>query len=109
MEEITSQEQLDAALEQSNEQPVFLFKHSTACPISAGANDRVRQYVQADDAAPVYLVKVIESRPVSNAVAERLGVAHKSPQVILVRNGEAQWDASHHGVRAERMAEALGL
>jgi bacillithiol system protein YtxJ len=55
----------------------------------------------------VYVVKVIEARPVSNAVAERLNVQHQSPQIILVRGGAAVWSASHFNITAESMNEAL--
>ena len=101
---------LDACLSASKETPAFIFKHSTACPISSEAYRHVAAY--ADSAAPdepgVYLVKVIEERPVSNKIAEVLGVAHKSPQLILVKGGACVWTASHHGIREERIREAIG-
>lgn len=40
------------------------------------------------------LVKVIESRPVSNQIAEDLGVKHESPQVIYVKDKAKYWTAS---------------
>jgi bacillithiol system protein YtxJ len=53
------------------------------------------------------MVKVIENRGVSNAVAERLGVEHQSPQMILVKDGQALWSASHHGIHAEKLREGI--
>lgn len=103
-------EALDACLSASSQAPVFIFKHSTACPISAAAYREVAEYVAAAaaDDPPVYLVKVIEERPVSNQIAEVLGVPHKSPQIVLVRDGQCIWTASHHGIRKERLREAIG-
>jgi bacillithiol system protein YtxJ len=40
-------------------------------------------------------------------VAETTGVHHHSPQVILLRDGEAVWDTSHGRITAEAMAAAL--
>jgi bacillithiol system protein YtxJ len=106
MQEIIDESGLDAALEASNSDPIFLFKHSTACPISAAAYQEVKRAAKDEVTPPLYLVLVIESRIVSNAIAKRLGVIHKSPQLILVDRGEAKWDVSHYEIKAERIAEA---
>lgn len=109
MKEIQTADELAAALEASNSEPVFLFKHSTTCPISAGAFRRVGDYLDkaGDDAATIYLVKVIESRPVSNQIAADVGVEHQSPQMILVREGRACWDASHGAIGGRAIEGAL--
>ena len=57
----------------------------------------------ADGAPEVRMVKVIESRPVSNAIAEALGVEHKSPQLILVRERKALWSTSHFDISAKNI------
>ena len=56
--------------------------------------------------APVHEVVVQRQRPVSNAMAERLGVRHESPQVFVVARGAVAWHSSHNGVRAPRIAAA---
>lgn len=109
MEELQSEEDLARVMEASRERPVFLFKHSTACPISAAACREVESYRDAtgDAGRPdIYMVKVIESRPISNQIAEDLGVPHRSPQLILVKNGQAVWNGSHHGINRTTIAEA---
>ena len=109
MKDLAGQQDWQACLDVSHERPVFVFKHSTACPISGAAHSRVVEYdaQNAGNGPDIYLVKVIESRPVSNAIAEVLGVRHQSPQIILVKNRAAVWSASHHGVRGDRMHEAF--
>lgn len=109
MKELKTQEDWEACLETSGERPVFVFKHSTACPISGAAYSRVTEYANKTNGQgpDIFIVKVIEARPVSNQIAEDLGVAHKSPQIILVKDKAAVWSASHHGVRGERMQEAF--
>lgn len=110
MRELKSATDLEAALSASEEQPVLLFKHSTACPVSGSAYQRVQSYINdaGEKAPPVYMVKVIEARPVSNEIAQRLAVTHQSPQMLLVQNRQAVWNASHGGIDGRSIGEALG-
>ena len=111
MKEMMSLEDWDACLSASDDKPVLVFKHSTRCPISTAAHTCVTKYEQdAPEVAPeVRMVKVIESRPVSNAIAEALDVAHQSPQLILLRGRKALWSASHYDISAENIARALDI
>lgn len=107
MNELTTQEHWQEAREASHERPVFIFKHSTACPISAGALQQVEAYKAAHPDAPEFvMVKVIESRTVSNTIAQDLGVEHRSPQLILLKDGECVWTHSHHGINEDNIAAA---
>ncbi|MBI4559561.1 MAG: bacillithiol system redox-active protein YtxJ [Candidatus Hydrogenedentes bacterium] len=109
MKQLNSVEQFEAALVDSDAQRVFVFKHSTACPVSAVAYEQVQRYETAasSDSPPVYLVKVIEARPVSNEIAKRLAVTHQSPQLILVKGRKAVWSATHFGIQQRAIEEAL--
>jgi bacillithiol system protein YtxJ len=104
--ELTEPGALDQVLAESEQKPVFFFKHSTRCPISSAAYQRVADYLAEGNAGKVYLVKVIEARPLSNAIAERLNVKHESPQVILVHRGKAVWHASHGDIDAPALRTA---
>ena len=84
-----------------------LFKHSTACPISARALGEVQSFLAGHPEAPVYLARAIEERAVSQSIARRTGIAHQSPQIIVLRNGEPIWNASHFAVTADAIAEHL--
>ncbi len=53
-------------------------------------------------------MRVIEERPVSLALAERVGLQHQSPQAMLVRDGSAVWNASHHDITAAALQNAAG-
>ncbi len=103
LREIASESDWHEVVDKSKEAPVFVFKHSTACPISAGAHRQVTQY---DGEHDVVMVKVIESRPLSNKVAEVTGIPHASPQVILLKDGQPAWNTSHGKITAEAMKEA---
>ena len=87
---------LDAITEQSFSKPQVLFKHSTRCSISTMAMNRLLRledafYQQAD----FYYLDLIAHRDVSAAIAERYHVHHESPQVIVLKQGDATYDASH--------------
>ena len=112
MKEITSIDELNECLEGTSERPVFIFKHSTRCPISAGANSQVAKFIESknDENGGVlefYLLKVVESRAVSNALAEQLGVAHQSPQLILIDKGRSIWNTSHNNINAGNIEKAI--
>ena len=109
MTELTSLDAWEACREASKAHPLLVFKHSTACPISADAYRNVETYMKAagESSPPIYLVKVIESRPVSNQIADQLKVQHKSPQLILLKDGSAIWLSSHYGINVEAIREAL--
>jgi bacillithiol system protein YtxJ len=107
---LTSVDQWEQAVQGTSERPLLVFKHSTSCPISAGAHDEYVKYV-GDAKAPdvdFAIVHVIEERPVSNAIAEALGVQHKSPQAILVKDGQPVWDESHWNITYDFLSQKLG-
>jgi len=92
--------QLDALVEQSRQQPVWIFKHSLTCSISSRAWSEFRSFVatRPEHEAVFTLVEVQTARAVSNAVAERTGIRHESPQAILLRNAAAAFHASHSSI-----------
>jgi len=97
---LTDLAQLDAIDAASAERPILIFKHSTRCNISSAALSRLeRAWTAADDAQHVtYHLDLLRHRDVSNAIAERYGVEHASPQVLVIRNGKCVYDESHFGI-----------
>lgn len=102
--EITSIPEWQNVLQQSKEKPVLVFKHSTTCPVSAAAYKEFTSFATEVDA---YLVKVIESRPVSKEIESDLSIQHKSPQILLVSNGESVWNASHWNITEKNIEKAI--
>jgi bacillithiol system protein YtxJ len=84
----------------------FIFKHSNRCMISARA-ERTVASVEDGLELPIYQVIVHDERELSQAIAETYGIAHQSPQLILVSGGKAVWNESHHGITAEAIDEAV--
>lgn len=110
VQQFTSIEQWDQALKGSSERPLLVFKHSTSCPVSAGAHEEFSHFVEDRKAEEVdyAIVHVIEDRPVSNAIAEQLGIKHASPQAILVKDGQPVWNTSHWHITYSFLSEKLG-
>ena len=104
MKELTTVSEWNDVLEQSKEGPLLVLKHSTTCPISAAAYS---QFETVTTDAPKYFLKVSESRPVSNEIESNLGVAHASPQLFLLKDGEAVWQATHHSIQGTAIERAV--
>ncbi|MTI41787.1 bacillithiol system redox-active protein YtxJ, partial [Fulvivirga lutimaris] len=104
--ELTSLEQLETAVNESKEQPVVIFKHSTRCNISSMAFDRLqRSWDNGENVKPYYL-DLIKYRDISNQIVDRFGVMHQSPQVIVLKNGHSVYDTSHMGISYRAVIDA---
>ena len=99
---ITETTSLDEMAERSKERPVVLFKHSLSCPISARAYEQMAEFP-----GEVSLVEVQRAPELSREIERRLGIAHESPQVIVMRNGQVVWSASHFDITADAVGEAV--
>ena len=108
LKELHTIEELDQALSASANQPVLLFKHSLSCPISSKAFAEFESYLQKADPRISYnLITVQTAQNVSNEAASRLRIDHESPQAILVRDGRGVWNASHFGITASSIDQAI--
>ena len=100
--EIDDRSVLESLLTDSKQKPVIVFKHSNACSISSRAY-REMEKVEAD----VNILVVQSAREVSRELANLTGVRHETPQVIVLRDGKAVWNASHFDVQAGAVVEAV--
>ena len=53
------------------------------------------------------MVRVIEERPVSLALSDRVGVRHQSPQALLIHGGQALWNDSHGAITVDALKAAV--
>lgn len=109
VKQLNSVAEWSRVLELSDKQPVFVFKHSTRCPVSADAYDQYGVYLNrsADEDVAHFLVLVVEARPVSNAIAESLALKHESPQAILIHQRKPVWHTSHWRITESSLRENL--
>jgi thioredoxin 1 len=100
--------ELEAAIAESRERPVLLFKHSRTCGVSHGALDELQAHVARNAGTAAYKMITVQShRGISDEAAARLGVRHETPQAILLRDGRPVWKASHFSITADQLAKVL--
>jgi bacillithiol system protein YtxJ len=99
---ITDTRSFEEMADRSGERPIVIFKHSLTCPISADAYEQMAKFE-----GEVVLVEVQRARALSTEIEGRLGVVHESPQVIVLRNGQVVWNASHFRITADAVAAAV--
>jgi bacillithiol system protein YtxJ len=84
-----------------------IFKHSTQCSRSAAAWEEFQSFIADHPNTPCGTVLVIEDRPLSDALEDRFGIRHESPQAIVVSKGSPVWFANHFKVTARALEEAV--
>ena len=99
---VTDAESIKELLTRSKKHPVVIFKHSMSCPISSSVYSEMTRYH-----GDVTLVEVQRARELSREIEKTTGVRHETPQVLVLRNGKAVWNASHWNVTADGVAEAV--
>ena len=105
---VTSVDQLQEVLESAKEKPVLLFKHSTRCSISSMALSSFESdWSSENELCDLYFVDLLRHRDVSNAIASETGVAHQSPQAILIDGSEVVYHASHSSISVRAIEKLL--
>src|ERR1044071_3771914 len=93
---------LESVITDSKQKPVIVFKHSNACSISSRA---YREMEKLD--GRVNILEVQSAREISRELANLTGIRHETPQVIVLRDGKAVWNASHFDVTAAGVMKAV--
>lgn len=70
------------------------------------AKMRLEENWDLDD-LDIYYLDLKKYRNVSDAIAEKLSVHHESPQILLIRNKECIYDASHFDISVNELKESL--
>lgn len=105
---LETETELLAAIERSKEKTVVLFKHSVTCGISARAEYMLKDgWNFSEDDFEFYYLDLLKFRNISNRIATDLSVQHQSPQIIIVKDGKAIYDMSHHRISAASLRSAL--
>lgn len=104
---LTEASQLESIKNESAQQPVLIFKHSTTCSISRTALDRLeRNWNEAEmKALKPYYLDLLSYRAISNQVAADFDVEHQSPQVLIIENGKSIYNNSHFGIEYKALKQ----
>jgi bacillithiol system protein YtxJ len=105
IEPVEDQERLRELLKAET---VIVYKHSTRCSISRRTMAQMQEFAEQRPDVPVAMVDVVAQRELSDLIARELKVRHKSPQAIVVKDGEAVWETSHFSIKAKVLADRLG-
>lgn len=100
---LTDLGQLNEIINSSNKKPVVIFKHSTRCIVSRTVLKQFENEFDLDDKVDTYFLDLLEHRDISNEIANRFGVVHQSPQLLLIKDGKSVYDVSHSDIDAEEL------
>lgn len=96
--------QLDEIEEESKSKPVAIFKHSTRCGISRMVlRNFEKAYNLKDEDLKLYFLDLLAHRDISDEVGHKFQVLHQSPQLIVIKNGNAVAHESHHSIQASNL------
>ena len=105
---VSTRQQVDDIAARSETLPCLILKHSTTCSISAMAKYRLEDdWPFGTDELEAYYLDLLSHRDVSAYIAEKFSVHHESPQILLIRNGDCFFDASHFDITIPEIREAL--
>jgi bacillithiol system protein YtxJ len=102
---ITDLGQLNEIITVSNDKLVVIFKHSTRCIISKSALKQFENEFDCHDKVVPYFLDLLEHRNISNEISNRFDVVHQSPQLILIKEGKAVYNASHESIDALKLEQ----
>lgn len=105
---LTELQQLDEIENESEKKTVAIFKHSTTCGISRMVLKNFESEFRTgkeEDNLRLYFLDLREYREVSNEIAERFGVQHESPQLIVLKDRDVVHHSSHHSIDAQKVKE----
>ena len=102
---LTDLGQLNEIINKSTETPVAIFKHSTRCSVSRMALKQFESEFNLTSKVTPYFLDLLEHRDISNEIVIRFGVVHQSPQLILIKDGKAIYNASHSDIAAAELKQ----
>lgn len=90
---------LKTLVQDSFENPQFIFKHSYRCIISRTVLSRFESKSRnLENIGNFYLVDVILNRDLSREIAEKFQVRHESPQLLIINEGKCSQHSSHSDI-----------
>ena len=100
--------QLQFIDEKSKTKTQVIFKHSTRCGISRMVmNQFVDMYSLTEKDLDLYYLDLLNYRAVSDEVGVKYMVMHESPQILVIRNGNAVKYASHGEINDVKLQDYM--
>lgn len=105
--QLTDLGELNEIVDLSTEKPVLLFKHSTRCSVSRMVLKQFESDFDLQDKITPYFLDLLNHRDISNEIANRFHVEHQSPQMIVIKDGKAIYNASHENIDVADLKDFL--
>ncbi len=107
--DLTKINQLETIIEESKKSAVVIFKHSTRCSISTTSLNRLERNWRQEELGSIrpYFLDLISYREISQAIAQKFGVEHESPQVLIIENGKVIFHRSHLAIEYNSIKQTL--
>lgn len=106
MVELTTPEEADQFLEQNPLAAVF---KAGTCHKTMQGWGHVQKFLEPREDIRVGIIRVVENRAASNRVAERSGIVHHSPQIILFKEGQPLYELNNWDITPENLEPAKAL
>lgn len=91
-----SVEKLDEIIAVSENEKVLVLKFSPKCSINYVVRFLLeREWHEGEMKMKTYLVNVVSNRDVSDKIENDTGIAHESPQALIIEKGKPVFSASH--------------
>ena len=114
LQQLLHLDELDAAIVESSERPVLLFKHSRTCGVSCEALDELHAHVdipgcrRLTNSSPFRaIVSSPTKRPLVLASFLVVAAAMKLLEPILLRNGRPIWSASQFRITKGKLDDVM--
>ena len=91
------------AVQESENQRVLIFKHSTRCGVSRFVLKNLEAEFETMESPnfKMYFLDLLAHRDISNQIAMDTGIEHQSPQAIVLEKGIPIQYASHYEISLE--------
>ena len=101
---LTDEGQLQKIIVRSQEKTQVIFKYSTHCNLSEAMLNRLQ-----NNCCPKHMdfhfLDLISHEDISSKISEKFHVAHQSPQVLLIKDGQCIFQQSNPEISFEEIME----
>jgi len=97
----------ESLLNESRNETVLVFKHSTTCSISSHALKEFLEFIEGHPTTCVGVVHVVEESGLSKLIADYTHIPHESPQLIAIQHERSIWHGSHWGIDLGELEELV--
>lgn len=105
---LTSLEDLEKIKKESANESVFIFKHSTRCGISSMVKRQFEGlFAEEHQSLKVYYLDLLNFRAISNEIELIFNIVHQSPQLLVIKNQNAVFSASHYDITEVNLTRFL--